>query len=239
MNSIFAALAVPVMLASSCASPPRPDVGPPQQTSRVLGVPLTISASWSGSCRDWGATLHALSRDHSEISTTRWCNEQDFEVHVECSAPCTPPAPRTNRGWIELKVIPLQLGPLAITVTNMRRDTGEVYRVTLPTVAIVPPDRLELHCMTDQRGYGHREVACGPDGVPASAPHVRALVQYGGRAEHSTLLRINGTTQGDDGWVSLADLNPGARAGEGVVPGTYSITLELATKVERWQVVAR
>jgi hypothetical protein len=227
------------MLASSCASPPRPGVLPPQQASYVLGVPLTVSAYWSGSCRDWGATLDALSRDHSDISTSKFCNDQDFEVQIECSAPCKPPEPSTNRGFVELKVIPLQLGPLAITVTSRRRDTSEVYRVTLPTVAIVVPDRLELHCQSHQNGYGNREVACGPDGVPASAPLVRPLVQFRGRAAHSTLLRINGTAQRADGWISLAELNPSARAGEGILPGTYTITLELATKVERWQVVAR
>ena len=136
-------------------------------------------------------------------------------------------------------MIPLQLGPLAITVTSTRRDTGEQYRTTLGPVAVVLPDRLVLECQSPRSGDRQAGVECGPEGVSASAPFVRPLVHLAGRTGPSTLVTINGVIAGGDRWISLAELAPAQRVGDGVAPGTYTITLALGTMTARWQVVAR
>lgn len=207
----------------------------------VLGANLHVGASWQGSCLSWSAVFDNLlaKSESSHSPETEPCKQKPFAVTVECSSKCSHRGPREATGAISLTVIPEELGPLTITVASQRTDTGATSTVTLPSVLVVLPDRLELRCATDPDSG--RTTPCGPDGVPASYPVLTAAIHVDDRTETSSALRVNGQPIDDTNIqrISLADLYPDAREGDGVKPGTYPVTLAVGPTTSTWQVAAR
>jgi hypothetical protein len=126
---------------------------------------------------------------------------------------------------------------MVIHAKSTRLSTGEVDSVTY-FVEVVGPQRLALGC----RDANHSFAPCGPDGVSAASPMIRPEIYLDGSLRDSRLLRINSLVTPVDrssSHISLAQLFPEAREGDGVRPGTYSVELSLAGVTERYQVVAR
>lgn len=236
------ALLLAVVVASAC-NKPKPEttmysgVGR-DVTKHVLGARLYIGASWQARCTDWSAAFDdLLSKNGDDYDDdTEPCKEKPFELTISCSSKCTQLGPRTSSGAIGVTVIPDELGPLTITATQRRTDTGQTSTKTLPGVLVVEPDRLELQCET-----GGQQIPCGPDGVDASKPQLKAVIHVGDRTEESAALRVNGKGLPDpqSPFFSLADIYPEAREGDGIKPGTYAVQLAVGAKTSTWQVVAR
>ena len=207
----------------------------------MLGAKIAVYAEWQANCTDWSAVFDNMtSRDHDRDETEA-CKQKPFEIAVTCSSPCDQSGgePRAV-GTTTITVVPRELGPLTLTATSTRSDTGQVKRVTLPEILVVLPDRLELRCFP---APGSSDAPCGPEGVPASDPSLRPVVHVDDTTEMTTALRINGAPLpaafAHTGRVSLAELFPDQRVGAGVAPGTYEVALAVGTLTERWQVVAR
>lgn len=206
--------------------------------NHLIGKPFLVSARWDASCTDWGGVFgNLMGKKDDPFSETKSCDGKPLALQVSCSSRCEIPGNAQGVGDATVTVVPLELGPLTITATNTRTDTGKAKQFTLPQLLIVLPDRLELQCAAGDQDY----VLCGPDGVPAARPIIMPAVYVGNTFGTTSLLRINGKPHPhpDTNPISLAELYPEAALGTGIQPGTYPVTLEVESVVSRWQVVVR
>jgi len=204
-------------------------VGP--QSPAVVGSELSASSSWSATCKE--SLLFSKNEPES-----RPCDHKPVRIEVECIGACSimgsPIAEDAKHASV--RILATAIGKLAIRIASTRTDTG-AKEVRSFVIDIVAPDKLGLACATEMS-----RAVCGPEGVSALKPLVYPQVFIGGHEQFSRQLRVNGrerAVSASSPALSLADLFPEARLGDGVAPGTYTLELALANLVERYQVVAR
>ncbi len=218
-------------LATGCAKTiyPYTSVGP--RSPVVVGAELLASGSWSGTC-----TENRFDAKHDP--TERPCDYKPTRIEVECQGACDVEEPGIDEGAqsASLRVFTTKIGRAGIRISNTRTDTG-AKDVKAFYIDVVAPERLALDCEV-----GTSQMACGPEGVSAENPLVYPRVFVLDIEQWSHLLKINGKPRGISSKrraISLADLFPDARQGDGIAPGTYLVELSLAGLVEKYQVVAR
>jgi len=228
---------------SACNHPtPRTGLASGVRPRHVIGSTVEVVASWEATCTDWGLAFQSVfnKNDDDPSDSKVTCKEKPFAVEVSCSTRCEHTEPVVAKGATTVGVVPRELGPLVITAVSTRTDTNEVHRASLPAIVIALPDRLELRCWL---GAETAPKLCGPDGVDAAHPILVPVVQLDGVTEVTTALTVNGAPVPADfashPRVSLADLYPDARRGDGVEPGTYRVELAVGSVIGRWKVVAR
>ena len=215
---------------SSNRPPPHTSLSQITQGQVVLGAILEAHGSWPTICR-WKNKNLSLD-DDNEASPAK-CEYAQSRVDVTCDGPC-----RINKRSARPEVTALALGQLVVHVTQTRVDTDQVDRKSFP-FEVVKPTKFALECRTARYTY----TTCGPDGVDAAVPELRVDVFIGERRQYDLVMQINGKphelrSSGGGNTVSLADLFPDARDGDGIKPGTYAVELELGGVIERYQVAA-
>lgn len=227
MNSVLPLLA----LAAGCAKSiyPSTSLGPPSPI--VVGGELTASGSWSGTCKE---NLFDAKHDPTETP----CDYKPVRIEVECKGACDVEEPAIDEGekGASLRVFATKLGRAGVRISNTRTDTG-AKDVKAFYFEVVAPERLALEC---EVGTSH--MPCGPEGVSAQNPLVYPQIFVLDHEQWSHQLMINGKQRGVSAKrrsISLADLFPEARDGDGIKPGTYLVELSLAGVSEKFQVVAR
>lgn len=220
-----------LLAAAACASQARPKTTLDADTT-VPGAEVTIRGSWSKTCgRHTGSSL----KSGADVDVD--CQHAPIRVQVECG-PCEVVGPAVQETSTEFsaRVVPLQLGQLVVKVTQTRTDTGEQH-VEHRTIDVIPPASFGYHCMSEGSSYGCSE-------VQASEPIIRPVIatSQARLAGYSRFLRINGKPVPQSvelTGISLAELFPDARVGEGIAPGTYPVELSLGARVERFAIIAR
>lgn len=197
----------------------------------VLGEPLVVSGHWWAMC-----TTNHLDKNGPDQEI---CHQQRVRLEAWCEGECRVEGERIRVGekGASAMVVPLALGRIYVRAKNTRLSTGEVDSRTF-FVEVVGPQRLALGCQGAHRSFA----PCGPEGVSAAAPVIRPEIYLDGLRRDSRLLRVNAAVtpvSASDPYLSLAQLFPEARQGDGVAPGTYPIELTLAGITERFQVLAR
>jgi hypothetical protein len=209
---------------------PRTDLWQRGDGQVVLGATLEAFGSWAATCKV-GSILDKDERDSQP------CEEKPVKMEVSCEGPCRL-INRSRGDTLGLtQVVPQALGRLVVHIVNTRVDTQQVDGKSFALI-VVKPTKLALQCLSPAGSYA----LCGPDGVAAANPVVRPDVFLGDRRVRNVFLQINQQTREiRDGAppLSLAELFPDAREGDGVKPGTYTIELELAGLSERYQLVAQ
>lgn len=207
-----------VALVAACATA-RPKIALDLETT-IPGAAIEIRGSWSATCRvsDGGSWKH---EDYYDAD----CEHVPVRVHVDCEH-CEVEEPDAGAvvKTFRVRVVPLQLGPLHLRITQWRSDTDERH-VEERVVSVVRPT------------FGH---SCGPRGdrceVAADSPVVWVWTTNGRRAVQSRWFRINGQSYpvANHADLSLAELFPAARRDGGLAPGTYRIELSVDDGVQRF-----
>ncbi len=201
----------------------------------VIGGAVEVSARWTATCNRTG--FYSDSDPKYEE-----CGVRPVRLEVTCDGPCLPhAASHEDPSRAAAELIATAEGQLALELVSTRADTGKVHR-RRATVEVVPPERLTLDCIKLSDRYPREAyTTCGPRGVPAMRPLMYPHIYAAGQEQWSTLLRINHTAHypaRNTPPLSLVDLYPEARDGDGVRPGFYTVELELAGLVERFQIEA-
>jgi hypothetical protein len=130
-------LAVLVLVAAAC---PRQVAGPRPRAAMhsayntiredlpgvaVLGEEIVVHTGWFAQCEDWEPRT-------GEWVGARPCNSLDYQLAIECDAPC---------GIGEDRITPQQVGPLTVTVTMTGPKETAVFRFA---VKVLPADGFYL-----------------------------------------------------------------------------------------------
>lgn len=198
----------------------------------VLGEPLVVSGHWWAMC-----ATHHFDKNGPKQEV---CHQQQVRFEAWCQGECRVEGDRVvvREKGASVMVVPLALGRIHVHAKNTRLSTGEVDTRTF-SVDVVPPERLALRCQHDDN---LSFAPCGPEGVSAAAPVIRPEIFLDSLQRGSRLLRVNSVVTPFDPStppLSLAQLFPEARQGEGVTAGTYPIELSLAGVTARFRVLAR
>lgn len=213
----------------------------------AVGMLLPVQTSWDGSCPP-DAMDQLLSK--SGTAPSRTCNSRDYSIRVRCSSRCAvvdsagnPTALRAE-GWKNLAVVPLEVGPLSVTVTLTASGSGASLEESAKWV-VRAPDDVSLYCaaLGNRRNYtpspSRRGSArpCEGQVIHPRVPLVLPVAEFNGERYFPHGASLNGRSDWPAHELRLGALYPDAKSladlfPEGAVdgrpaPGYRQVTVEV------------
>jgi len=198
----------------------------------AVGSTLQAFSGWAARCQTKGGFWSDSDPEYTD------CHHKPVRLEVVCIGPCAVEQPRVeapHTAWVTMRA--LAPGRVVVETRSTRLDKRKT-QIKRFTFDVLPPQRLALACGAKYDTFE----TCGPHGVSAVKPVVRAQVFVDGEEQDRVTIRVNGEPRevGIGKAFSLSELYPDARAtDDAIAPGTYLVELELAGMVERFQVTAR
>lgn len=188
----------------------------------IVGEDIVVSGRWYRTCSDRTGWSDG---EAQEIE----CETRPSRLEVRVQGACVR-GPGTDEEIIT--VVPTSAGTCRIDATTTRLDNGKTRHASYEyRIVDVEP---ELYCFGEQR-TGH---ACAGHTVSAGDPriHVQARIDEAWHMRGDTT--VNGMHVGVQ-QVSLVDLFPDAKQGQGVQPGPYEVEVAYGGRTRQYQLDVR
>jgi hypothetical protein len=188
----------------------------------AVGMRLGVQTSWDGSCPP-DAMDQLLSK--SGTATAHTCNARSYSIRVQCSSRCAVvddaghPATLHAEGWKNFSVVPLELGPLSVTVTLTAVGSGAPVEESAKWL-VRAPDDVSLYCaaLGNRRNYapsprrGGFARPCEGQVIHPRLPLVLPVAEFNGERYFLHGASLNGRSDWPDHELRLGAIYPDAKS---------------------------